>query len=33
MPDRARFAYTFENLTSVVAELVEQLGLGPFRST
>jgi pimeloyl-ACP methyl ester carboxylesterase len=30
MPDRARFAYTFENLTNVVEELVEQLGLGPL---
>src|SRR4051794_156054 len=30
MPDRANFAYTFENLTNVVDQLVEQLGLGKF---
>jgi pimeloyl-ACP methyl ester carboxylesterase len=30
MPDRSRFAYTFENLTNVVERLVEQLGLGKF---
>jgi pimeloyl-ACP methyl ester carboxylesterase len=30
MPDRASFAYTFENLTNVVEGLVEQLGLGAF---
>jgi pimeloyl-ACP methyl ester carboxylesterase len=30
MPDRDRFAYTFENLTNVVDALVEQLGLDRF---
>jgi pimeloyl-ACP methyl ester carboxylesterase len=30
MPDREKFAYTFENLTNVVDQLVEQLGLGKF---
>src|SRR5215813_9970317 len=30
MPDRGSFAYTFENLTNVVDELVGQLGLGKF---
>jgi pimeloyl-ACP methyl ester carboxylesterase len=30
MPDRAAFAYTFENLTNVVERLGEQLGLGKF---
>jgi pimeloyl-ACP methyl ester carboxylesterase len=30
MPDRSRFAYTFENVTNVVEGLVEQLGLGKF---
>jgi pimeloyl-ACP methyl ester carboxylesterase len=30
MPDRAAFAYTFENLTNVVGRLGEQLGLGKF---
>jgi pimeloyl-ACP methyl ester carboxylesterase len=30
MPDRKDFAYTFENLTNVVDELVGQLGLGKF---
>jgi pimeloyl-ACP methyl ester carboxylesterase len=30
MPDRAAFAYTFENLTNVVERLGEQLGLGTF---
>jgi pimeloyl-ACP methyl ester carboxylesterase len=30
MPDRSRFAYTFENLTNVVEGLVGQLGLGKF---
>jgi pimeloyl-ACP methyl ester carboxylesterase len=30
MPDRGDFAYTFENLTNVVDELVDQLGLNKF---
>ena len=30
MPDRGRFAYTFENLANVVDALVGQLGLGRF---
>jgi pimeloyl-ACP methyl ester carboxylesterase len=30
MPDRETFAYTFENLTSVVEQLTEQLGLGKY---
>jgi pimeloyl-ACP methyl ester carboxylesterase len=30
MPDRSKFAYTFENLTNVVDRLVEKLGLGKF---
>jgi pimeloyl-ACP methyl ester carboxylesterase len=30
MPDRKDFAYTFENLTNVVDQLVEQLDLGKF---
>src|SRR5207344_2748939 len=28
MPDREKFAYTFENLSIVVGKLTEQLGLG-----
>jgi pimeloyl-ACP methyl ester carboxylesterase len=30
MPDRANFAYTFENLTNVVDQLVDHLGIGKF---
>lgn len=30
MPDRARFAYTFENLTNVVEEFVAKVGLGKY---
>src|ERR1700752_3776902 len=30
MPARDRFAYTFENLTNVVAKLVDQIGLHRF---
>src|SRR5216683_5212599 len=30
MPHRENFAYTFEHLTNVVEQLVEQLGLGTF---
>jgi pimeloyl-ACP methyl ester carboxylesterase len=30
MPARDRFAYTFDNLTNVVSELVDRLGIGKF---